>query len=222
MPIRINLLAEAQEQEEMRRKDPVKRAIWIGGGLVAALLIWSSSLQLKAMIAKSEVSGLEAEAARHNSQYQQAVQNQKKLTDVNTRLTSLNKLACNRLLYGTLLNGLQQANIEDVQLTRLRVEQNYFRTEEVKAKADPDKPVAAKPATVTERIVMLLDAKDSGVNPGDQVNRYKAAIAESPYFLSVFGKTNEVRLTSLSPPTAFGGKSYVQFALECKYPEKTR
>ena len=29
MAIRINLLAESQAAEEMRRKDPVKRAVWI-------------------------------------------------------------------------------------------------------------------------------------------------------------------------------------------------
>lgn len=220
MPIRINLLAEAQALEEMRRKDPVKRTVWIGAGLVAVVLVWSSSLQLKAIILKGEVNSLESEAARHNTQYQAVVQNQKKLTDVTTRLTSLNKLACNRLLYGTFLNGLQQVTVDDVQLTRLRVDQSYTRTEETKAKVDP--PAPAKPATVTEHIVVTLEARDSGLNPGDQVNRYKAAIADSPYFQSATGKTNEVRLASLSPPNAAGGKPYVQFTLESKYPEKTR
>ena len=32
MPIRLNLLAEAQEAEEMRRQDPVKRALLVGSG----------------------------------------------------------------------------------------------------------------------------------------------------------------------------------------------
>jgi len=51
MPIRLNLLAEAQAIEEMRRHNPVKRAIWVGALLVCLMLVWSSSLQLKAMMA---------------------------------------------------------------------------------------------------------------------------------------------------------------------------
>jgi len=42
MPIRLNLLAEAQAAEEARRRDPVKRAIWIGALLVSVVLVWSS------------------------------------------------------------------------------------------------------------------------------------------------------------------------------------
>lgn len=41
MPIRLNLLAEAQAMEEMRRRDPVKRAIWVGSLLVAVALAWA-------------------------------------------------------------------------------------------------------------------------------------------------------------------------------------
>ncbi len=36
MPIRLNLLAEAQAAEEMRRRDPVKRALWLAGLIIAA------------------------------------------------------------------------------------------------------------------------------------------------------------------------------------------
>ena len=41
MPIRINLLAEEQYLAEMRRRDPVKRAAWVGGFLGAvAVACW--------------------------------------------------------------------------------------------------------------------------------------------------------------------------------------
>ena len=55
MPIRINLLAESQALEDMRRRDPVKRAIWVGVFLGLVILAWSSSLQLKAMVAKGKL-----------------------------------------------------------------------------------------------------------------------------------------------------------------------
>ena len=49
MPLRINLLAEAQAAEELRRRNPVKRALWIGGFIVALILLWSSTLQVQLM-----------------------------------------------------------------------------------------------------------------------------------------------------------------------------
>ncbi|MGC3957234.1 MAG: hypothetical protein QM813_04480 [Verrucomicrobiota bacterium] len=52
MPIRLNLLAEAQAAEELRRNDPVKRALWVSVLLIALVLVWASSLQLKLIVAK--------------------------------------------------------------------------------------------------------------------------------------------------------------------------
>ena len=46
MPIHINLLAEAQAAEELRRHDPVKRAIFIGISLVVVALMWSGMVDV--------------------------------------------------------------------------------------------------------------------------------------------------------------------------------
>src|SRR6185369_10040528 len=187
MPIRINLLAEAQALEEMRRRDPVKRALWVGSVLVCLVLVWSSSLQLKAIIAKGEVNRLDSEAASHNAAYQQVLGNMKKLADVNGRLESLHKLASSRLLYGTLLNGLQQVVVDDVQVTRVRIDQSFTFNEEVKPKPNAEKPVTPRPASVTERVMLSLEARDSGLNPGDQVNKFKASVGEAAYFQAMLG-----------------------------------
>ena len=56
MPIRLNLLAEAQAAEEARRRDPVKRAILAAAFLVAIMLAWSSWLQGRAMLASNQLS----------------------------------------------------------------------------------------------------------------------------------------------------------------------
>ena len=222
MPIRINLLAEAQAEEELRRKDPVKRAVGIGVLLVLLLLAWSSSLQLKSLLAKGQLSHLESEIALRTNEFAQVNENTRKLADANLKLESLHRLASNRLLYGSLLNALQQTTISDVQLMRFRTDQAYFLTEATKAKTNADHVIPGRPATATERIVVTLDAKDSSANPGDQVNKFKQAIADCPYFQAAMGKTNEVRLVNLSPPQTLGGRPYVLFTLECRFPEQTR
>ncbi len=224
MPIRINLLAEAQALEDLRRRDPLKRAIWIGVFLVALALAWSSSVQLKAMMAKRELSQLEGQLTSRSNEFRQVLENERKLAEVKEKLAALRQLAANRYLHGSVLNALQQTTIDDVQLIRFRTDLSYVLTEEVKPKTNANnRYVPGKPATVTERILLTLDAKDSGAVPGDQVNKFKQAIADCSYFRSALGKTNEVRLTNLSPPqTGADGRPFVLFTLECRYPEKTR
>lgn len=223
MPIRINLLSEAQALEELRRRDPVKRATWAAVFLVCLLLAWWSSLWAKGVWARTELGRIESQLATRTNEYQQVLQNQQKLTDVIGKLEGLQQMATNRLLFGTLLNALQQTTVDDVQLLRLRTEQNYAYNEEVKAKTNAnERIIPGKPASVTEKIVVVLEARDSGANPGDQVNKFKRAVNDSPYFRAALGGTNEVRLTSLSPPMFADGKPTIQFALECRFPEKTR
>lgn len=224
MPIRLNLLAEAQAAEEVRRRDPVKRGIWIAGLLVALMLVWSSSLQVRAVMIRSKLSGLEARVASQTNEYVSVLSDQTKWIETGRKLDALNQLTTNRFLYGSLLNALQQTTVDYVQLVHLRVDQTYVYTQEIKSRTNTTgRTVPGKPATATEKIVITLEAKDSSPNPGDQVNKYRQTIASNPFIESLLGKTNEVKLARYSTPTAIPGQpGFVSFALECTLPEKTR
>src|SRR5258705_11338657 len=87
MPIHINLLAESQALEEMRRRDPVKRAIWVASVLAGVILLWAGYLQSKAMVAKREVNRLEAKLISNTNEYHQEVEAQKKLDESLFKLT---------------------------------------------------------------------------------------------------------------------------------------
>jgi hypothetical protein len=223
MPIRINLLAEAQAQEEQRRKDPIKRAIWIGAFLVFCVLLWSSTIQIKAMSSHGEFHRWQTEIAARSNAYQVVLASKNRLDDQMDKLHMLRKLAFARFLNGSTLNALEQSTIDDVELVRFRVSQQYELTDAIKGKTGGGGVTPGKPATATEKIIISLDARDVGANPGDQINHYKQALADNPYFQAVLGKTNEVRLTNFSPPqTGADNKSFVLFTLECRLPEKTR
>lgn len=223
MPIRINLLAEAQALEESRRRDPVKRAIWVGAGLLAVMLVWISELQLKSLIARGDLNRVAAQLNSRTNEFQQVLTNQRKLVDANRKLALLQQMSTNRLLHGTLLNALQQTTLDDVQLIRLRTDESYVYNEEVKPKTNGvDHVTPGRPASVTEKVTITLEARDSAPNPGDQVNKFKQAISQSPYFQTALGSSSEVRLANLSPPQTLEGKPFVLFTLECRFPEKTR
>ena len=225
MPIRLNLLAEAQAAEEARRRDPVKRVAWVAALIIVVILVWSSSLQLKAMLSNSEVSRLEGQISSHTNDYRAVLDNQNKTADINHRLESLRRLSANRLLNGTLLNALQQTTVNDVQLLRLRVEQAYVCVEGTKVRTNDDKVVIkGKPPTATEKILLTLEGSDSSANPGDQMNKYKDALAANTHLKEVLVKTNGINLKNLAPPqiSPLTGKRSVMFTLECRYPEVTR
>lgn len=230
MPIRLNLLAEAQANEDMRRRDPAKRVILVSVILIAAMLVWSSSLFLKGLMVNNSLSSVEYSMNSRTNQYQHILDNQKKTADIKARLVALQQLGTNRFLTGTLLNALQQTYNDDVNLVHLKVEQIYVPHEETKSRPNASKGLSPtgkapppKSMSVTEKIIVTLDGKDLS-RSGDQYDKFKDALASNPYFLTMLGKTNGVTLKSFVPAAASvdPNKNFVQFTLECRYAEKTR
>src|SRR5439155_15688967 len=125
MPIRLNLLAEAQAAEDLRRRDPVKRALWVGALLTSLMLAWSSWLQLKAMSAGQELGRAQAQTSAFTNDYKHVLENQRKADDIKQKLSALRQLSASRFLQASLLNSLQQPNVEDVQLVHFKSEQSY-------------------------------------------------------------------------------------------------
>jgi hypothetical protein len=225
MPIRLNLLAEAQAAEEERRRDPVKRTAWVAALIIVLILVWSSSLQLKAILVNSEVSRLEDQINSRTNEYRGILDEQNKVADINRKLSELRRLSANRLLQGTLLNALQKTTVDDVQLLRLRVDQTYVCVEGTKARTNENNVlIPGKPPRSTEKILLTLEGTDSSANPGDQLNKYKDSLATNAYLMQVLLKTNGISLKNLAPVqvSPINGKRSVNFTLECRYPDITR
>lgn len=224
MPIRLNLLAEAQVAEDMRRRDPVKRAILIGVGIIIVMLAWSASLAFKAGLLKAQVSHLQTQLTSRTNEYQVILMHQQKAGELKKKIDALNRLAANRFLGGTLLNALQLTTVPDVQLNRISVDQSYAVVEEVKPRTEDGKRSPGRPASSTEKIMVTLEASDTSANPGDQVTKFKDAVACNTYFKGSLVHTNPVTLKSLSPQQLAPGSGLpcVLFTLQCRYPDVTR
>lgn len=212
-----------QAAEELRRRDPVKRVIFGGLLAVALVLVWWSWLQVRVMVAHADVSEIEGQIQSHTNAYQVVLVNQKKITKAKDNLSALEKLTRDRFLQGNLLNALQHATVPGVQLTKLRVAQTYVDSKATPSKTRNDPVRHGDPGTVTEKIAVTLDARDYSSDPGDQVNKFKEAISQEPYFKEMLDKTNGVRLVNLSPPQIGpDDKPSVLFTLQCTYPDRTR
>ena len=101
MPIRINLLAEAHAAEELRRKDPVKRAIYVGVFCVFLVGLWASTLQVKIMAAKGELNTLAARWRNIEKAYQTAVESHQAIGDAEQKLNALRVMSTNRFCGAT-------------------------------------------------------------------------------------------------------------------------
>lgn len=219
MPIHINLLAEAQAAEESRRRDPVKFVIFAGAFLLVAMLVWYSTLLLEVLNANRELSQAQFQIDSHADAYQQGVTNCIKIAAAKTKIQGLQELVNARLLQGNLLNALQKISVDNVQLTGIRVDQAYTVTQG----AAPKGGIAGKPAGATEKIVVILNARDSSANPGDQVAKFRDALSREPYFQEMLNKTNGILLTDESAPEQDqAGKNYVSFTLQCYFPDHKR
>jgi hypothetical protein len=226
MPIRINLLAEAQAAEEQRRKDPVKRAVLVAGLCVASILLWSSTLQVKIVAARSNLNGLEGNWKSIEKQYQTALEKRRLSLETEEKLSALDNYTTNRFLYGTLLDSFQQTltGVENLQVMRLRTEQLYTLTEETKPRTNNTQVIPGRPALSSEKITLMVDAVDSSPSPGGNVKRFKEAIGGVPFFQDHLQKTNGILLTQLSAPIngPLHKNPYVTFTLQLYLPEKTR
>ncbi|PYK97430.1 MAG: hypothetical protein DME19_16335 [Verrucomicrobia bacterium] len=225
MPIRINLLAEQQAAEDLRRRDPVKRALWVAGLIVGVMVVWSGRLQIKLMAATSEINRYESEWKKLEPDYKKVTANFDKAADAELKWAALHALATNRFLWARPLNALQYviAKVDDLQVLRLNTEQSYAITEGTKPTTNSFGNVTrGKPATSRERVMFTIDAKDSSKRPGDQVFKLQGAISDYAEFKTNL-QTTELKI--ISPEQADPNsptKRFVTFTLECRYTEKTR
>jgi hypothetical protein len=251
MPIRINLLAEAQALEEQRRKDPVKRAVLGAVTVVILTLIYSSTLQVQLMTAKVSLGRMEGRWKTMEKAHSTASECRRMANEAEKKLASLDRLTKSRFLWGNTLNALQQTlgGVDEVQFVRFKTDQSYTIVEEAKPKLPPkleaklaeiaeadgkgeNKPrirgkmkeaAAPKSMISTEKISMTIEAMDSSRTPGSQVSKYKENLSQHAYFKDSLQKTNGVLLTSLSPPQVGAGRnSFVTFTVQCLFPEKVR
>jgi hypothetical protein len=215
MPIRINLLAESQAAEELRRRDPAKRALWFALLLVVFVLVWSASLQVKLLSDNGRLARLQDSLSNKANGYAQVMSNAQELAQANAKLAALHSLTTNRFLQANLLNALQRTSVDGIQLTRLRLDQSYVVVPE-------DQP---KHCGNTEKILLTLEAKDSSASPGDAtISRFKEAISGNAYFRDQHLSTNDILLKNLSAQQvdADTGRPFVTFVFECRYPDQVR
>jgi hypothetical protein len=218
MPIKINFLAEEQANEELRRKDPVKRAAYGAGALVVLVLLWAGVNWFKLSSINRDFDALNAELAGLESSVKSAEANQKKIRDNEYKIDMLKKMSAVRPLWAPVLDTLQRTTMDDVQVLRLKIDQVYQVTP---AFVPPrGSTLKGKPASTKQIMVMTIDAQDNSERL-DSYNRLREQLAAA--LKNHLGTNGSVSLKTLNTPRETDqGKKYLTFTLECGFTEVVR
>ena len=204
----------------MRRKDPVKRAIWIGGFAVFLVLLCSATLQFKIIVAKSEAGSLNSSWKQIEKQVKDVTDHRARTRELTRKLAALDQFTTNRMLWASALDALQRTPVDGVELVRIQTQQTFTQT-------DPPRPpdgstAPLKLSTATEHVVLTLEGRDYSAQAGSQVPRFKQQLASSPYFEGVLSKSNTIQLTSQTAPQSDAGRPFVGFGFKLFFEDKER
>jgi len=219
MPIRINLLAEAQNAEEMRRKNPVKRAIWVGSFLVCLILMWIGNLEWKIILERHDYSAIAANWQTNTAKYSAVTNEQMKIMDLDHKLAQLDELSTNRFLWAPLLNALQQAMVDQVQVVRLRSEQSLAREDAHDTGTGTNKQHLA--AAMVEKLSLSIEAKD--MRPADEdYAKFEKRLSTIDFFAARLQRRGFYMDGILGPLTVDPvdqSRQFATFTLAAQFPE---
>jgi hypothetical protein len=123
MPIRINLLAAEQAAEDLRRRDPIKRAVFGGCALVILMIGWIGITQLQVRAARNELTTLTNRLTALEISSKQVRVSQMAALDGHSRVKALEQYAGSRFFVGSFLDALQKVAVDNIRLTEIRTEQ---------------------------------------------------------------------------------------------------
>jgi hypothetical protein len=219
MPIRINLLAEQQAEEEARRRDPVKRAVWVVAVGALLMALWAGLLFTKGSQAATALSDSQARLAKIEKEAGVTRTNMQDIARIEKKMDALVALATNRFLWAPQLDVMQRAISAKIQLTRVRASQSYTATA---AEKSPDGKKPGKKASVSERVVVTIEGKDFGTIEEQNYGKFKEQMFKDAYFRTALTNESGLQFKSFSPIIIEPSGSYFRFILECSFPEKIR
>jgi hypothetical protein len=223
MPIRINLLAESQAAEESRRKDPVKRGLWVCGFLVSLVLIWILKLECDIWFDQKDLARINTRWTEIKANYSAVTNNILKTAEIDHKLAELDALSTNRFLWAPVLNALQKTVVNNVQVLQLRGEQSYTKEDPHDIGSGASKRTI--PGGITERITLYIEAKDSDAGQ-ENYTRFKETLCNSEFFVKSLGRRDgfvfDGTLSAPSADPSDPGHTFVTFAVASHFPEVRR
>jgi len=219
--VALNLIAEEIEERRRRRRDPVRHVAFAACVIIAALLFWAGQLRVRLWSVERELKNAGAERTQWERMRRELTLAKGRLSEANGTLAAFQAHYTNRLVFGSALNALQLAAMDDIQLTRLTLQETVVNTAEKKGISEKNRTVPRQPAFSTEKVSLTLQAKNFA-GPEER-EKFIEKISSVPYFKEHLRKEESVVLRNhlarqvdpLDPERTFN-----LFTIECMYPDR--
>jgi hypothetical protein len=139
------------------------------------------------------------------------------------KLAALDRLATNRFFWAPVLNALQKAMIDGIQVIHLNGVQRYSKEEP----RTPGSGASAKriPGAMVEGISLYIEAKDFHPNV-ENYNKFKETLCNYDYFVKSLGRKDgfilDGTLSSVTVEASDPSRQFVTFKLASHWPEIRR
>jgi Tfp pilus assembly PilM family ATPase len=217
----LNLIAEDIEQRDRRRRDPVRHVAFAAGFIIAALLIWAGQLRVRIWSVERELKRDAANRVDWERMRREITLAKGRLAEANRTFASLQTHYTNRFVFASALDALQHATMDDIQLTRLILQESVANTAEKKGISEKNRTVPRQPGYSTEKVTLTIQAKNFG-GPEER-EKFIEKIISVPHFKQQLRKQEPVVLRNhmarqvdpLDP-----SKTFNLFTIECMYPDR--
>jgi type IV pilus assembly protein PilM len=226
--VSINLLADEQEVQEWRRRDPVRRGFWSAGFAVGLMVMWGAWEGYQLWRAGKELEQLQTRLKSIQANPGESLNNAQRIQEMEKRIRALDRHGRDRMLWAAVLDALQFTTVEDIEFFRLSINLMVTKpgakppppaaTSSGTAIGNPGKPAVKSPPPpqATQRMVLVIQGKNYG-DP-KQIGRFIEEIVKYPYFKKRLRLDDPALLKDLQPRQVDPGnpnRSFALFTIEC-------
>lgn len=213
--VHLNLLAEKQEEFELKRRDPVKRAALVSVFLIALMMVWAGYIRMKIVQVESDLqSGLGRLKAMQEIS-SEAVAAATKSGTIYRTLSEMDYLFTNRFLWHAPLLSLSHSMVDKIQVIRIRGESLVGPAPITNYEASFQFTGAPTNQVLTTLSVL---AKDYGDPPAAE--KLMESITADSWFGANLRPTERVRMKDRFAPQvdpSDPSKTFILFTVDCYF-----
>ena len=200
----LDLLAEQREVDLKRNEKPLRNVFAVCAALVAGVIGWGVYQQVRTGQLETELNSTQNATRKLTDKAELAMITVAQVTETKETLDSIAAQANARFFYAPVLGALQDVSFANVELTKLKIQEDIVQTAVSRGYTNRSKKlIAAQPARVIRRNTVVLEAKQSVATP---VEILLASIKEQDWFKTSLRPVDPVLLKELITQNVGGTK----------------
>lgn len=218
----VDLLVEKREERARKLRDPVRWGMRLSTLLVVGMLGWAAVLLLRQGKARLDLGAARSQLAAFQKKEAESRHYYNSYVETNRVILHMHRQMTERFLWTGPLEALQAAMVDEIQVTRIKIEENIQTLAGIAARTNNlGNVIPGRAAVSTNSWVMTISANDFA-NPA-AAERFVQSLENHPYFREKLKRTGGIRLKDRLPsrvdpfdPT----RTFIPFTIECQFQDR--